>query len=113
MPRAKAGARQPTRTKRAKAKRAAPAKKWSQAVTEHSNALDLQSSVFTWDDPKRIAASLKRSAERSRRRKSEPYRSAMSMLTFYINRAGGGLPAKRKKVLERAKDELRAAFGRE
>ena len=104
--------KRPAKTKGAKAKRAGPAKKWSQEVTEHSDALDLQSSVFTWDDPKRIAASLKRSAERSHRRKSEPYRSAMSMLTFYINRAGGNLPTRRRKVLERAKDELRAAFGR-
>lgn len=63
-------------------------KKWSQAVTEHSDAMDLEPDVFTLDDPKEIAASLKRSAERSRRRKSEPYRSAMSMLTFYVNRAG-------------------------
>ncbi|MBV8118274.1 MAG: DUF3175 domain-containing protein [Candidatus Eremiobacteraeota bacterium] len=89
------------------------AKKWSQDVTEHSNALDLQPDVFTLDDPKAIARSLKRSAEHSTRRKSSPYRSAMSMLTFYINRAGAGLPAKRRRVLERAKDELRAAFGRD
>jgi len=75
--------------------------------------LDLEASVFSKDDPKAIAASLKRSAERSRRRKSEPYRSAMSMLTFYVNRAGKTLPAKRKRVLERAKDELRKAFGRD
>lgn len=92
--------------------RAAAKKKWSQDVTRHSNALDLEASVFTGDDPEAIAASLKRSAERSRRRKSEPYRSAMSMLTFYVNRAGKSLPAKRKRVLERAKDELRKAFGR-
>jgi hypothetical protein len=82
-------------------------------VTEHSNALDLERDVFTLDDPKKIAASLKRSAEHSRRRKSEPYRSAMSMLTFYINRAGANLSAKRRRVLERAKDELRRAFGRD
>ena len=88
-------------------------KKWSQAVTRKSDALDLEASVFSEDDPKAIAASLKRSAERSRRRKSEPYRSAMSMLTFYVNRAGKTLPAKRKRVLERAKDELRKAFGRD
>ena len=62
--------------------------KWSQDVTEHSNALDLEREVFTWQDPKRIAASLKRSAEHSRRRRATPFRSAMSMLTFYINRAG-------------------------
>jgi len=89
------------------------AKRWSQDVTEHSNALDLRRGVFELDDPKAIAQSLKRSAERSSRRKSSPYRSAMSMLTFYMNRAGKNLPQKRKHVLERAKDELRAAFGRE
>ena len=90
-----------------------PAKrKWSQDVTEHSNALDLERDVFARDDPKSIARSLKRSAEHSKRRKSSPFRSAMSMLTFYINRAGDQLPAKRRKVLEAAKDELRAAFGR-
>ncbi|HEY9553470.1 DUF3175 domain-containing protein [Allosphingosinicella sp.] len=87
--------------------------KWSQDVTEHSDALDLEEDVFTLDDPKKIAASLKRSAERSKRRKGTPYQSAMSMLTFYINRAGDNLPAERRKVLEAAKDELRAAFGRD
>jgi len=90
----------------------APRKKWSQGVTEHSNALDLEQKVFARDDPADIAASLKRSAEQSKRRKSSPYRSAMSMLTFYINRAGHDLPAKQRKVLEAAKDELRKAFGR-
>ena len=88
------------------------AKKWSQDVTGHSDALDLQKDVFKQSDPRKIALSLKRSAEHSDRRKSEPYRSAMSMLTFYINRAGHGLDAKQKKVLEQAKDELRGAFGR-
>jgi hypothetical protein len=88
-------------------------KKWSQDVTEHSNALDLERDVFTKDDPKDIARSLKRSAEHSHRRKSSPYRSAMSMLTFYINRAGKDLEPKQKRVLEEAKDELRALFGRE
>jgi polyhydroxyalkanoate synthesis regulator protein len=88
------------------------ASRWSQGVTEHSDALDLQRDVFTWKDPKKIAASLKRSAEASHRRKAEPFRSAMSMLTFYINRAGKELPAPQKKVLEQAKDELRAQFGR-
>lgn len=87
-------------------------KRWSQDVTEHSDALDLERDVFTLDDPAAIAASLKRSAEHSTRRKAEPYRSAMSMLTFYINRAGTSLPQRRKRVLERAKDELRKAFGR-
>jgi len=90
----------------------AAAKKWSQDVTEHSNALDLERDVFTRDDPKSIALSLKRSAEHSHRRKGSPFQSAMSMLTFYINRAGKDLPAKQKKVLEKAKEELRAAFGR-
>jgi hypothetical protein len=86
--------------------------KWSQDVTEHSDALDLQRDVFTLKDPKKIAASLKKSAEASHRRKAEPFRSAMSMLTFYINRAGKELPAAQKKVLEDAKGELRAQFGR-
>ena len=90
----------------------AAAKKWSQNVTEHSNALDLERDVFTRDDPKSIALSLKRSAEHSHRRKGSPFQSAMSMLTFYINRAGKELPEKQKKVLEKAKEELRAAFGR-
>ena len=87
-------------------------KYWSKDVTEHSNALDLEASVFTLDDPKAIARSLKRSAEHSKRRKSSPYRSAMSMLTFYINRAGKQLPKKQLRVLERAKDALREEFGR-
>jgi len=88
-------------------------KKWSAEVTEHSDALALEEDIFESDDPKRIARSLKRSAEESHKRKSEPYRSAMSMLTFYINRAGKNLPAKKKHVLEEAKGELRRAFGRE
>ena len=87
--------------------------RWSQDVTEHSDALDLEEDVFTWDDPARIAASLKRSAEASDRRKGSAYQSAMSMLTFYVNRAGKNLPAAQRDVLERAKDELRTAFGRE
>jgi hypothetical protein len=86
---------------------------WSADVTRHSNALDLESRVFASTNPRRIALSLKRSAEASRRRKGTPYQSAMSMLNFYINRAGTGLPANQKKVLERAKPELRKAFGRE
>jgi hypothetical protein len=88
-------------------------RKWSQDVTEHSDALDLERDVFTQRDPKKIAASLKRSAEHSKRRKAAPFRSAMSMLTFYINRAGKDLDPGQKKVLEDAKDELRAAFSRE
>ncbi|MEG3165818.1 DUF3175 domain-containing protein [Sphingomonas sp. PB2P19] len=87
--------------------------KWSQDVTEHSDAMDLDDGVFAQHDPKAIAASLKHSAEQSHRRKGTPFQSAMSMLTFYINRAGHGLDAKQKAVLEDAKDELRKAFGRE
>jgi hypothetical protein len=87
-------------------------RRWSARVTRESDALDLQRGVFTGRDPKRIAASLKRSAERSRRRKSDPYRSALSMLTFYINRAGKNLTAARRRTLQRAKVELRAQFGR-
>ena len=94
------------------AKRKRTATRWSNRVTRESNALDLDRGVFTWKSPKRIAASLKRSAERSKRRKSEPYRSAMSMLTFYINRAGRDLPRERRKVLNSAKDALRREFGR-
>jgi hypothetical protein len=88
------------------------AKRWSGRVTRESDALDLDRNVFTLDDPRLIALSLKRSAEESTRRKSAPYRSAMSMLTFYINRAGKNLPARRRRVLDRAKVELRKAFGR-
>jgi hypothetical protein len=89
-----------------------PRKRWSQDVTEHSNALDLDRGVFTLKDPKAIAASLKRSAEASRRRKADPYRSAMSMLVFYINRAGKTLKPADRKRLEKAKAELREAFGK-
>lgn len=85
-------------------------RKWSARVTRESNALDLKQGVFTLDDPKKIARSLKRSAEHSHRRKSSPYRSAMSMLTFYINRGGADLSARRKRILEKAKGELRALF---
>jgi hypothetical protein len=87
-------------------------KRWSNAVTRHSNALDLEEGVFTHHDPREVALSLKRSAEESTRRRSSPYRSAMSMLTFYLNRAGKDLPERQKRVLEQAKDELRKAFGR-
>jgi Protein of unknown function (DUF3175) len=87
-------------------------RRWSARVTKHSDALDLESDVFKGRDPHRIALSLKRSAERSKRRKGTPYQSAMSMLNFYINRAGKNLPKTRKQILERAKDELREAFGR-
>jgi len=88
-------------------------RRWSARVTRKSDALDLERGVFTKRDPKRIAASLKRSAERSRRRKADPYRSALSMLTFYINRAGKNLPASRRRTLQRAKGELRKQFGRD
>lgn len=88
-------------------------KKWSAKVTENSDALDLKENVFESKSAKKIAASLKESAEQSHRRKSSPYRSAMSMLTFYINRAGKNLDADQKTILENAKDELRKIFGRE
>ncbi len=87
-------------------------RRWSQKVTDKSDALDLDKEVFTLDDPAKIASSLKHSAENSRRRKSTPFRSAMSMLTFYINRAGKELDPKQRKVLEQAKDELRLQFGK-
>ena len=88
-------------------------KRWSQDVTENSDALDLEDKVFTHDDPREVARSLKRSAEASDRRKGSEFQSAMSMLTFYINRAGDQLDAGQKKVLEDAKDELRKLYGRE
>ena len=88
-------------------------RKWSAKVAETSDALDLEQNIFKSRSPTRIAASLKRSAERSRRRKSNPFRSAMSMLNFYINRAGKNLSAGRKRVLEKAKDELRRLFRRQ
>lgn len=85
---------------------------WSDKVTKESNALDLERNVFIFSDPKQIAKSLKRSAEESIRRKTKPYQSAMSMLNFYINRAGKNLSPERKRVLEQAKIELRKLFGR-
>ncbi len=97
--------------KSAKTRREEPAY-WSGEVTRHSNALDLEAGVFTLDDPAEIARSLKRSAEASTRRKTTPFRSAMSMLTFYINRAGKDLPDERRRVLEQAKAALRKEFGR-
>jgi hypothetical protein len=87
-------------------------RRWSQEVTEGSNALDLEPGVFSLEDPRRIARSLKRSAEQSERRRSGPFRSAMSMLTFYINRAGSSLPARQRSRLEKAKEELRALYGK-
>jgi hypothetical protein len=99
-------------TRKTPERRASP-RRWSGRVTRESNALDLRKGVFTLDDPKRIAASLKGSAERSKRCKADPYRSALSMLTFYINRAGKNLPAARKKTLQAAKSELKKQFHRE
>src|SRR5438309_663553 len=104
------GSRRRARTTRGRG--ASKSRRWSHRVTERSDALDLREGVFKLNDPKKIAASLKRSAERSKRRKTEPFRSALSMLTFYINRGGKNLPASRKKVLRRAKEELRKQFGR-
>jgi Protein of unknown function (DUF3175) len=102
-----------TRRKAARPRSRASPRKWSARVTHESDALDLQVGVFKLASPTKIAASLKRSAERSKRRKSDPYRSALSMLTFYINRAGKNLSASRKKKLNAAKEELKAQFGRD
>jgi len=93
-------------------KRPSKTRRWSSEVTKHSDALVLESDVFKGKDPHRIALSLKRSAERSKRRKGTPYQSAMSMLNFYINRAGKNLPQRQKQILEHAKGELREVFGR-
>src|SRR3954469_4754460 len=92
---------------------AARANRWSQRVNETSNAMDLENGVFKSRSPKAIAQSLKRSAEQSERRKASPYQSAMSMLTFYLNRGGKQLSAERKRTLEKAKGELKALFGRD
>jgi hypothetical protein len=88
------------------------AKRWSKHVTETSSALDLEESVFKKDDPREIAKSLKRSAERSTRRKAQPFASAMSMLNFYVNRAGKKLSSEQKERLDAAKDELRELYHR-
>ena len=106
----KTAARKTSRT--TTAKKSAP-KRWSQRVTRESDALDLKRGVFKLTSARKIAASLKRSAEHSSRRKAGAYRSALSMLTFYINRAGRNLSAARRRILERAKQELRKQFGRE
>jgi hypothetical protein len=90
----------------------ASSSKWSARVTRESSALDLEEGVFTWSDPVKIAASLKRSADASTRRKAPPFRSAMSMLVFYVNRAGRSLDQRQRAVLERAKDELRKLYGK-
>ena len=87
-------------------------KNWSAQVTRKSNALDLEKNVFTLNSAHKIAASLKRSAEMSSRRKGLPFQSAMSMLSFYINRAGSNLPPSKIKILEEAKDKLRLLYGR-
>jgi hypothetical protein len=100
------------RAKSCKSPRHKSAHRWSARVTHESNALDLESGVFSRKDPRRIAASLKRSAERSKRKKSDSFRSALSMLTFYINRAGKNLSAARRETLQRAKAELRRQFKR-
>ena len=86
--------------------------RWSQYVTTHSNALDLEQGVFALENPKRLAQSLKRSADESARRKASPFQSAMSMLNFYMNRAGKNLSERRKKILNQAKSELRRLYGR-
>src|SRR3954463_5020515 len=104
--------KRPTRSPTARRSKRKSTRRWSARVTRESDALDLKKGVFSKRSPKAIARSLKRSAERSHRRKSDPYRSAMSMLTFFINRGGKNLPAGRKKILQRAKGELREAFGR-
>jgi len=107
-------ARKSTARRKSAARRRAPQSKrrWSGAVARNSNALDLDSKVFTRGSARQVAASLKRSAERSKRRKASPYQSAMSMLNSYINRAGKNLPARQRQVLQRAKAGLHKAFGR-
>jgi hypothetical protein len=100
------------KTSKPRASRTPPAGRWSQRVMQTSNALDLEPGVFSKDDPRQIALSLKRSAETSTRRKADPYASAMSMLTFHINRSGRQLTPERRKTLDAAKGELRQLFGR-
>lgn len=112
-PRAKRPRAKRPRTKRPRAKRRPASARWSARVLRTSNALDLEPGVFTSSDPKKIAASLKRSAQRSRRRKANPYRSALSMLTFHINRSGRNLSPRKRATLERAKIELKHQFGRD
>ena len=110
---AKKSARKAGSARRKSATKKTSSERWSQRVTEQSDALDLEQGVFTLTDPKKIAASLKRSAEHSSRRKAGAYRSALSMLTFYINRAGKGLPKTQRDRLERAKGELKRLFGKQ
>jgi hypothetical protein len=111
--RRKTASRKTTRKPAGKPARKTSPKRWSQRVTKESDALDLKRGVFKLTDPKKIAASLKRSAEHSARRKASAYRSALSMLTFYINRAGKTLPKTQRDRLQRAKTELKRQFGRE
>jgi hypothetical protein len=111
--RKKSGARKAGSTRRKTAARTSSPKRWSQRVTRESVALDLKGGVFKLTSAKKIATSLKRSAERSSRRKTGAYRSALSMLTFYINRAGKTLPKTQRGRLERAKGELKRQFGKE
>ncbi len=101
-----------TKPRKKAPRRAGPTKKWSQRVTETSDAMDLKDNVFKQGSARAIASSIKRSAERSNRRKSPPYRAAISMLTFYINRGGKNISAAQRRKLERAKDELRTLFGK-
>jgi len=108
-----AGKTRPKKSKASGSRKTKSKNRWSARVTRESDALDLEKGVFTSGSAKKIALSLKRSAERSHRRKSSPYRSAMSMLTFYINRAGKDLPPSRKRALEKAKDELRELFDKD
>lgn len=100
-------------TQSAFAQKGATSRRWSARVTRESHALDLTAGIFTANDPQRIARSLKRSAERSHRRKADPYRSALSMLVFYINRAGCNLSKDKKRILEQAKVALRKLFGKD
>jgi hypothetical protein len=111
--RASSGGRRPARPAAAKGAKAKAARKWSADVMARSDAMDLDTGVFKSRSAKQVALSLKRSAEASHRRKSSPFRSAMSMLNFEINRAGKNLPAERKRVLNQAKVELRKVFHRE
>src|ERR1700712_2383253 len=97
---------------RPSAKKAAP-KKWSKQVTKHSNAMDLEKDVFKLKDPKKIATSVKKSAEKSKRKKAGPFQSAMSMINFYENRGGKNISSAQKKILDQSKEELRKLFGRE
>jgi hypothetical protein len=109
---ARKAARKPAARRKATIRKSS-SKRWSQRVTQQSDALDLKRGVFKLTSTKKIAASLKRSAERSSRRKAGAYRSALSMLTFYINRAGKNLPKAQRDRLQRAKTELKHQFGRE